>query len=234
MTSQLRPLLEVCVTSVDDALAAAAGGADRLELCVALELGGLTPSAGLLAEVRAAVELPIVALVRPRAGDFCFSANYKRTMIRDAAWLLEHGADALACGALTVNRAVDLEYWRAIVQLAGGQRSVFHRAFDEVDDQCAALEQLIELGAVRILTSGGAATALAGAMQLARLVERAAGRCEILPAGGISADVIAPLLETTGCQQIHGSFREMAAAPPRSSAARVAAARAALDACQAS
>ncbi len=233
--------LEVCVASSEDAATAEAGGADRLELNVALELGGITPSAGLLEEVRQTVSLRIIAMVRPRAAGFCYSAREHRQMLRDAETLLAMGADGIACGALRGNRTVDCRFWAELVKLAGSQEVVFHRAFDLVADQVVALEQLVELGTTRILTSGGAPSALEGASQLARLQELAGGRVEILPGSGVSADNVVRLLELTGCDQVHGSFSQAkhdaagcvaADHYPSTSRARVAAVRSALDSLQ--
>ena len=230
MQPPTRYLLEVCIASVEDAIAAAVGGADRLELNLALELGGLTPSLGLLAEVKRAVSLPIIAMVRPRAGDFCFSRREQTVMLRDAELLLAHEADGLACGALDAQGEIDLAFWSEFIQFAGERETVFHRAFDELQNQPRALEALIELGATRVLTSGAAATAWEGAEQLAQLAKQANGRIEILPAAGISAAGVAPLVHATGCRQIHGSFRDPQSPWPRTSSLRVRAARAALDA----
>lgn len=224
--------LEVCVASIDDAVAAAKSGADRLELNCALELDGLTPSLGLLAEVRSAVSVPIIAMVRPRAGDFCYSRSEQAVMLRDAELLLASGAAGVCCGALTSSGQIDRPFWKRLVEIAGDREVVFHRAFDAIQNQLSELEVLVDLGTTRVLTSGGAATALAGAAQLANLVRQSAGRIEILPAAGISAEHLDELLCTTGCRQVHGSFRELNADRPRTSPERVAAARAALDACE--
>jgi copper homeostasis protein len=185
-----------------------------------------------LAEVRSAVNLPIIAMVRARAGNFCFGQREQCVMLRDAELLLAGGAAGVACGALTINGDIDRAFWKRLVQTAAGREVVFHRAFDVMQNQLKAIDVLVDLGTTRVLTSGGAATALAGAAHLAKLVTQSAGRIEILPAAGISAEHIGELLRTTGCQQVHGSFRELNADRPHTSPARVAAARAALDACE--
>lgn len=227
-----RLTLEVCVATIDDAIAAAAAGADRLELNLALELDGLTPSLALLAEAKQAVAMPIIAMVRPRAGSFHYSEREQRVMLRDAELLLSHGADGIACGALDAQHAIDEPFWRQLVRLARNCETVFHRAFDVMSEPRVGLEMLIENGTTRVLTSGGAPTAIAGAAQLAQFTQQSHGRIQILPAAGISSEHIAELLAKTGCRQIHGSFREPNSNPPRTSAQRVAAARAALDAWQ--
>jgi copper homeostasis protein len=209
-------LLEVCVESVADAAVAVAGGADRLELNCALALDGLTPSLGLLAEVRRAVgaRLPIVAMARPRAGDFCYDEAEVRVLRRDVGLLLEHGADGIAFGMLTPDGDVDPRSRQVVRQInaaASGTRfqgAVFHRAFDHVRDPFTALEQLIDMGVRRVMTSGQQSTALRGANLIASLIDRANGRIEILPAGGVRPTNAAKLLSRTACEQLHSSLRE--------------------------
>lgn len=203
-----RVLLEVCVESVDDAVAAAAGGADRIELNSALSLDGLTPSPGLLLEARRAVRVPLIAMARPRAGDFEYSESEFRVLRRDANYAVEHGADGVAFGILT-GRRIDTRRCRTIARLvnAAGKQAVFHRAFDAVADPFIALEQLVDLGVRRVMTSGGQRTALAGAATIARLIERAAGRIDILPAGGIRPSNVLKVLARTRCDQVHTSLR---------------------------
>ena len=203
--------LEVCVESVADATAAARGGADRIELNSALALDGLTPSIGLLTEVRRAVGVgfPVVAMARPRAGDFCYDESEFKVLVRDAALLLESGADGVAFGILTADAGVDVKRCRRVMRtIERGGVSVFHRAFDRVRDPFVALEQLVDLGVRRVMTSGQQPTALRGARLIADLVDRAAGRIEILPAGGVRPSNAPALLKRTGCDQLHSSLRE--------------------------
>jgi copper homeostasis protein len=218
MTPARRILLEVCIASVEDALAARAGGADRLELNAALNLGGLTPSAGLLVEVRRAVALPLIVMARPRPGGFCYSDAEFRVLLRDVAFSLEQGADGIAFGVLTEAGEIDRERTRRVVEQVGPRQAVFHRAFDVTPDPARALEQLVELGVRRIMTSGQEETALAGASRIAALIEQAAGRIEVLPAGGVNPITVAEVLARTGCDQVHASLR--ASRPDRSTAAR--------------
>lgn len=205
-----RPLLEVCVESTADAVAAARVGADRIELNAALALDGLTPSPGVLIETRLAVRVPLIAMARPRAGSFQYSATEFRALQRDVDFALEHGADGVAFGILTSANKVNTRRCRQVLrQLAGGSRvAVFHRAFDRVPDLLVALEQLIDLGVRRIMTSGGEPTARAGATQIRRLLDKAADRIEILPAGGVRPDNVRRLIDQTGCRQIHASLRD--------------------------
>jgi copper homeostasis protein len=200
-------LLEVAVASVEDALAAQAGGADRLELNAALALGGLTPSLGTLLEVRAAVRLPVLAMVRPRPGGFAYSAADFRVMQRDADLALAHGADGIVFGVLTEDGRPDEERCRRLVRQAGNREVVFHRAFDVTPDPFAALEQLIDLGFRRVMTSGQQETAYNGALLIAEVLRRAAGRIEILPAAGVNRFTAADIVARTGCNQLHAGLR---------------------------
>jgi len=201
-----RITLEICAASVEDCLKAQAGGADRVELNCALLLGGLTPSMGALREARAAVKIPIIAMIRPRPAGFFYSRAEFRVMLRDAEAALAANADGIAFGILTASGAVDLKRCREIARLAAGRQAVFHRAFDVVAHPTAALEQLIDLGVTRIMTSGQEATAYNGASNIASYIRQARGRIEILPAGGINRFTVADVLARTGCDQIHASL----------------------------
>jgi copper homeostasis protein len=200
-------LLEVAVASVEDALAAQEGGADRLELNTALALGGLTPSLGLLMEVKAAVTLPVMVMIRPRSGGFAYSQADFQVMRRDADLALQHGADGLVFGILTEDGQVDTERCRQLLSQLGSCPAIFHRAFDVTPEPFLALEQLQELGFRRIMTSGQEEIAYNGAALIAALLQRAAGRIEILPAGGINRFTLADILIRTGCDQVHASLR---------------------------
>ncbi len=200
-------LLEVPVGSAEDALAAREGGADRLELNAALALGGLTPSLGTLLEVKGAVALPVLVMVRPRPGGFAYSEADFRVMQRDTDLALHHGADGVVFGILTVEGRVDGERCRRLVRQAGDRGAVFHRAFDVTPDPLAALEELIDLGFRRVMTSGQQETAYNGAGLIAQLITRAAGRIEVLPAGGINRFTVADVVARTGCDQVHASLR---------------------------
>jgi len=231
--------LEVCISSVDDAIAAEQGGADRLELNVALELGGLTPSPELLRSVKQAVSLPVIVMIRPRGAGFCYSRHEQQLMLRDAERLLEAGAAGVASGVLRDDRRLDISFWRSLAGVAADRQIVFHRACDTVESVEQLLDELIELGTTRLLTSGGQATALSGREQIARLRERAGAALEILPGAGVTAENVVTLLRATGCNQVHGSFASRQYDPagivaddtyPATSVDRVAAVRRVLDA----
>jgi copper homeostasis protein len=198
-------ILEVCVDSLPGALAAVEGGADRLELCAALEVGGVTPSRGLLEEVRARVELPVVVLVRPRAGDFVYGAVELSAMLRDVESAREAGAAGVATGALRAGGSIDRG---AVEELVAASRPLpvcFHRAFDLCAAVDRALEVLVELDVERVLTSGAAPSAPEGAATLARLVTSAAGRLSVMAGGGVRAENAAELVARSGVREVHAS-----------------------------
>jgi copper homeostasis protein len=203
---KMRVLIEAAVADLAAARIAFAGGADRLELNSVLELDGLTPSLQTLAAVKETIPLPVIAMLRPRAGGFVYDEAEFAAMREDGRVLLERGADGLAFGFLTAEGAVDGPRTRELVQHAHPKESVFHRAFDRTSDPFGALETLIDLGVTRILTSGQQRTALDGTDLIRRLIERAAGRIEILPGAGISPENAPSLVARTGATQIHGSF----------------------------
>lgn len=202
-----RILLEIAIGSVEDALAARDGGADRLELNAALALGGLTPSLATLIEVKRTVSLPVIVMIRPRPGGFCYSEAEFRVMRNDIALSLAHGPDGFAFGVLTEEGRIDVPRCQELIHECGNRPVVFHRAFDVTPDPFAALEQLIDLGVRRVLTSGQEASAYNGTVLLAELIRRAAGRIEVLPAAGINRFTVADLVSRTGCDQVHASLR---------------------------
>jgi copper homeostasis protein len=200
-------LLEMCVDSVESAAASEKGGAQRIELCSDLAEGGVTPSAGLIAMTRKRVKIPLHVLIRPRAGDFLYSADEFEVMKRDIVLAKHLGANGVVVGILDRDGNVDVPRTGELVALAQPLPVTFSRAFDLGRDQFAALEDVISAGADRILTSGGAATAEAGSGTLARLVQAAAGRVGIIAAGGIREHNVDQILRT-GVSQIHASLRQ--------------------------
>lgn len=196
-------LVEAVCCSVEDCLAAQRAGAQRIELCVALEVGGLTPSAGLMQLAVQRCDLPIMAMIRPRPGGFNYSGAELQTMALNAQALLSLGAVGVVCGALTESNEVDTEACRELLSLVGGAQAVFHRAFDLTPDPVEAMEQIIRAGFNRLLSSGQAETAWAGRATLRVLIAHAEDRLEILPAGGIRVSNAAQLVAETGCGQLH-------------------------------
>ena len=200
-------LIEACCGSADDALEAARGGADRVEMNTALYLGGLTPSVGSLRVLRETSAVPVMAMLRPREGGFCYSETAFRTMLSDGEQLLATGADGLVFGCLTPEGEIDEPRVRALVALCGSRPAVFHRAIDVVPDWRRALEVLIRCGVTRVLISGQAKSAILGAQTIAQMVRFSQGAIEILPGAGVTPDNVLELLEITGCTQVHLSRR---------------------------
>jgi copper homeostasis protein len=198
-----RVVVEVAVDSVAGACAAAAGGADRLELCSSLAEGGLTPSAGLLTAVLAAVRVPVFAMVRPRAGDFCYDSGEFDVMLRDIEHLRAAGAAGIVAGVLQTDGHVDAARLRELVAAAQPLPFTFHRAFDLVADANAALDVMVAAGVTRVLTSGQAASAITGADAIAQHVAAAGARLVVMAGAGVRPDNVRELVERTGVHEVH-------------------------------
>jgi copper homeostasis protein len=196
-------LVEAAVDSLDDALAAVEGGADRLELCANLSVGGTTPDPALIATVLARVAVPVFAMIRPRGGSFAYSAVEIAQMKREIEMALDLGVAGVVLGVLDTGNLVDVARTQSLVSVAGGRRVTFHRAFDRTPDLFAAAETLISLGVSRVLTSGGATTASDGASALASLVERVSGRLGILAGGGVRANNVSEIVQRSGVHEVH-------------------------------
>lgn len=196
-------LIEACVDSVASALAAERGGAGRVELCDNLFDGGTTPSAGMILAVKSAVRIPVYVIIRPRGGGFVYEDHELGVMRLDieAARLL--GADGLVVGALTPAGMVDEDRLRLLVDAAGGLAVTFHRAFDLIRDQEAALETLVRHRVAHVLTSGGASTAIDGASAIGAIVRRAAGRIHVMAGGGIREETVQEIVHRTGVREVH-------------------------------
>lgn len=203
LTPHMSVLVEACVDAIDGALEAERGGAGRLELCGELLQGGVTPSAGLIGAVWERVEIPVFVLIRPRTGDFLYDDDELDVMLRDVEMAQSLDVDGVVIGALTRDGNVDIGTVHALIEAAGDMKVTFHRAFDFVRNQEVALEALIELGVDRVLTSGGAATALEGAPVLARLVKQAGKDITILAGGSITASNVANVVRASGVSEVH-------------------------------
>ncbi len=198
-------VLEICVESVDHALAAERGGAHRIELCSDLSSGGITPSAGLMQAVRSHVSVPIHVLIRPRAGNFCYSDHELETMRNDIRAAKQFRIDGVVLGVLHENTRIDIERTKALVELAQPLPVTFHRAFDAFGNLETSLEEVIQTGASRILTSGGQERATDGLSTLARLVQGTRGRILLMPCGGINSENVVRIVRTTLAQEFHTS-----------------------------
>jgi len=196
-------LLEICVDTPEGAALAAAAGADRVELCAELALGGVTPSTGAVAVARASVELPLMVLVRPRAGHFCYGPVEVATMAADIEVLKASGVEGVVLGALTEQGDVDVEVMTRLIDVARPLSVTFHRAFDQTRDPHEALAALAALGVERVLTSGQAPSALEGLTLLKQLVAAAGDGLSVMPGGGVRADSAATIVSATGCRELH-------------------------------
>jgi copper homeostasis protein len=205
--------LEVCVTSVESAVAAERGGAARVELCSDLLEGGVTPSAGLIARVRERIGIGLQVLIRPRGGDFCCTDQEFAVLEHDVRTARQLGADGVVLGLLHPDGEVDGERTRRLVELARPGNVTFHRAFDMARDHLRALEDVIATGADRLLTSGGERTAELGAETIARLVQAAAGRLVVMAGGGIRTHNVRRLIERTSVAEVHAGLEEPQPSP---------------------
>lgn len=201
-------LIEVCCASVDDAVEAAQGGAGRVELNSALFLGGLTPSLGTLIELKQRADIPVMVMIRPRGGGFCYTDTEMAVMIRDTQLAVEHGADGIVFGVLHENGTIDQERCEKLIRCCAGRQAVFHRAFDVTPEPSTALDQLIDLGFERVLTSGQARSVPEGLKLIKELIVHADSRIQILPGAGIRPHNVRSIVEQTGASQVHlSAFR---------------------------
>ena len=240
-----RLLLEIAANSLASALAAQAGGADRVELCENLGEGGATPSYGTLALARERLRIPLYVLIRPRGGDFVYSPDEWEVMRRDVELCARLGCDGVVIGALDAAGNVDMAGCRVLAEAAGTMGITFHRAFDCVADRAAALEDVVALGCQRILTSGGADDALRGAAVIAADIARANGRLALMAGAGLTVGNIADVVRVSGVREVHASAKVLQPGEGRdgpsglekaywrSDSARVRQLRQRLDACAA-
>jgi copper homeostasis protein len=210
-----RRVLEIASNSVASALAAQAGGADRIELFDNLAEGGTTPSHGSIAVARERLRIPLFVLIRARPGDFLYDALETEIMLRDIAQCRALGCDGVVIGALDADGGIDVALCRELVQAAGPMQVTFHRAFDAARDLPQVLEQVVALGCQRVLSSGGQGSAEAGADMLATLVAQADGRISVMAGAGISAGNIAAIAARSGCHELHASAKATQRSPMR-------------------
>jgi copper homeostasis protein len=200
-------ILEICADSLESAHAAMQGGTQRIELCSALSEGGLTPSAGLMNAVCESLKIPVFVMIRPRGGDFLYSAGEFAVMKRDIDVARQSGASGVVLGLLSQDGSIDIERTRALVELARPMQVTFHRAIDRAAHIETALEQVISTGADRVLTSGGKQTAVAAIDTLARLVALAGERIGIIVCGSIREQTVGKVARATNAFEFHAWLR---------------------------
>ena len=204
----LRSKIEICANSVESAVKAQEGGAYRVELCAGIPEGGTTPSFGDIRMARQLLqETKLHVIIRPRGGDFLYSHLELEIMLHDIKVAKQLGADGVVFGCLTADGNVDIAAMKMLMNAVGDMNVTFHRAFDMCKNPKEALEQIIELGCTRILTSGQEENALAGIPLLKELIEQADGRIIIMPGCGVNPNNILQIAEETGASEFHFSGR---------------------------
>jgi copper homeostasis protein len=199
-------LLEIAVDTVEAAVVAERGGADRVELCGDLSVGGVTPDAAALRAVRERIQIPVFVMIRPRAGNFVYSAAEFEEMKASIVTAKDLGADGLVLGILKADNSVDIRRTGELVSLAKPLPVTFHRAFDDCADLMRALVDVVQTGASAILTSGGAASALEGAENIASLIDAAAERITIIPGAGVNAENVLQVATRTRAWEFHSGL----------------------------
>jgi copper homeostasis protein len=202
-------ILEICVESIDSALAAQQGGAERIELCQNLAVGGTTPSFGMIEAARRLLNIKVFVLIRPRGGDFVYSDAEFSLMQMDIHCCGKMGCHGVVIGMLNADGSIDVRRYAALTAIARqyNMQVTFHRAFDCCRDLPEGLENIIDLSCERVLTSGGHPTAPEGTAALRQLVLQAGERITVMPGGGITIENATELIKNTGVKEIHGSFR---------------------------
>lgn len=200
--------MEVCANSLESALAAQKGGAIRVELCDNLPEGGTTPSYAQIALAKQMLTIKVYPIIRPRGGDFLYTDLEFQLMKADIRSCKSLNCDGVVIGILKADGSVDTKRCAELIELAKPMSVTFHRAFDMSNNMEKALEDIIELGCERILTSGGESSAFKGAETIAKLIKQAAGRIIIMPGAGVSTDNITELMQTTGASEFHASAKQ--------------------------
>ena len=201
--------LEICVDSMESLLAAKAGGADRIELCSALEVGGLTPTYGLMKRAAIIENIEKFVMIRPRGGDLCFSPEEVLIMKEDISLAKDLGFDGVVIGLQRADGSLDREKMGDLVELARPLKVSLHRVYDVAKDPEKEVEALIDMGIIRILSSGKEENALDGAIHLAELQKRFGDRIEIMPGCGITSENLEEICKITGCRDFHMSAKKI-------------------------
>jgi len=197
--------LEICCTSLEEAIAAEKAGANRIELCEDLSVGGVSPRLKTIQQTTSILRIPIHVLIRSRAGNFVYSNSETQTMLQQIEQAFNYPIDGIVVGALTNERTINLEQAAAFRMAALNKKCFFHKAFDEIENQSEALEQLIDLKYDGILTSGGAVSAIEGQLQLQQLVQQAGNRLLIMPGGAIRSNNLSNLHQTVNASWYHSA-----------------------------
>jgi len=208
------PILEACVETLTEAIQAAEAGASRLEVCASMTEAGTTPSIGLVSAIVDRVGIPAFVMIRPRGGDFTFNENELDVMRRDIEAVKSAGAQGIVSGALEPGGAIDRDATLSLVEAAAPLPFTFHRAFDLALGLEMALEVLMSIGVRRVLTSGGASSALVGADAIARLARRAGDRVTMIAGGGVRAPHVCELVRLSGVSEVHARPTRMRSTRP--------------------
>jgi len=202
-----RYILEIATSDFETTRSAVEGGADRIELCANLNEGGTTPSYGTIYQCRERFDVLLYPIIRPRGGDFLFTSDEYEVMLHDAKLCKQLGCDGIVIGLLNEDGTIDVKRTAAIIQIAYPMGVTFHRAFDRCRDAFEALEQLVQIGCERILTSGQQPTVNEGMDLITQLNKAADHRIAIMPGSGVRKDNIRSLADKTGCTEFHSSLR---------------------------
>lgn len=198
-------ILEIACFNLESAIIAEESGANRIELCENYEAGGISPSENLLKDVLHNTKIPVFAMVRPRAGDFCYASKEIELMKKQIHYFKKLNCAGFVFGVLTSDNKINFQVCGELINAADPVPCTFHRAFDEIADKDEALAGIINLGFKRILTSGGANTALEGGIEIARLTSLSKNKIIIVPGGGIRTSNIKEIAEVTKCSEFHSA-----------------------------
>ncbi len=206
-------LLEIAAFTPGSAIIAAAMGANRIELCSGYSEGGLSPSTGTILYVKEKIHIPVFVMIRPRIGDFVYDDTEKEIILRDIGFCKTAGVDGIVTGALDISGNVDVGFMKEVVDAAGGLPVTFHRAFDLCSTLQQSLNDLIDCGVKRVLTSGGQNSVPEGLDTIRLLTKTAGERIIILPGGGINEENVNHIINSTGIKEIHCSGKELICSP---------------------
>ena len=206
--SEIKYIIEIATSDFTTTNSAVEGGADRIELCANLAEGGTTPSYGTIKKCREAFNVSLYPIIRPRGGDFLYSKDEFELMMHDAKLCKALGCDGIVIGLLNMNGTIDTVRTAQLIEAVYPMGVTFHRAFDRCKEPFEAMEQLIEIGCERILTSGQKPSVVDGVELVAELNNKADGRIIIMPGSGVRKENIKKLAEKTGCTEFHSSLRD--------------------------